>query len=106
MPYGDAYCPETLPLTIELIVMSGVGLTFNGMALARWMRGETIPEWLKTDLALAGITTCLYLMDGLPWVTWERFGVWLLCGLVLYFVYGYHHSALNRRRDPATSAPR
>jgi basic amino acid/polyamine antiporter, APA family len=95
-----------LPLTIELIVMSAVGLTFNGLALAHRLRGKRVPEWLRTDLALAGIATCLYLMDGLPWVTWERFGVWLLCGLVIYFLYGYHHSALRRRTPQPTSAPR
>ena len=51
-------------------------------------------EWMKTDLALAGVGTCFYLMDGLPWVTWERFGVWLLIGLVFYFLYGFWKSKL------------
>ena len=28
---------------------------------------------------------------------WERFGYWLVIGLVLYFVYGFKHSTLRAR---------
>jgi APA family basic amino acid/polyamine antiporter len=31
-------------------------------------------------------------MKNLPIMTWIRFGVWLVIGLVLYFFYGYRHS--------------
>jgi APA family basic amino acid/polyamine antiporter len=41
-------------------------------------------------------------MFQLPMVTWRRFGIWLLVGLLLYFVYGYRHSRL---RDGAPGAP-
>jgi amino acid transporter len=95
-----------LALTIETLVMGAIGLAFNAMALVRWARGRPIPEWLRTDLALAGIAICLYLMDGLPWVTWERFGIWLLAGLAIYLVYGYRHSALNRARSAGLSESR
>jgi hypothetical protein len=30
-------------------------------------------------------------------VTWIRFGVWLLVGLVLYFMYGFWRSLLRLR---------
>ena len=46
-----------------------------------------------------GIISCVYLMAGLPWVTWVRFGLWLLAGLVLYFAYGFWKSRL--RTDPS-----
>jgi len=46
-----------------------------------------------------GILMCLFLMQGLPRVTWIRFGLWLLVGLVLYFVYGLHQSRLSRRES-------
>ena len=43
---------------------------------------------------ILGIVMCLYLMIGLPWVTWVRFGVWLAAGLVVYFAYGFRKSRL------------
>ena len=46
---------------------------------------------------LLSIVTCLYLMMQLPALTWIRFGIWLLIGLVVYFAYGMHHSRLGRR---------
>ena len=48
---------------------------------------------------LISIVACFYLMWQLPTVTWIRFGVWLVIGLVLYFTYGYTHSTLRRRAD-------
>jgi APA family basic amino acid/polyamine antiporter len=36
-------------------------------------------------------------MIQLPVVTWIRFGVWLVIGIAIYFLYGYRHSVLARR---------
>jgi APA family basic amino acid/polyamine antiporter len=49
--------------------------------------------WIVAPL---GIFACGFVMLGLPTQAWERFGLWLLIGLVLYFVYGYRHSKLRR----------
>lgn len=46
---------------------------------------------------LLGIAMCIYLMVGLPWITWIRFGVWLLVGLAVYFAYGFKNSRLRGR---------
>jgi APA family basic amino acid/polyamine antiporter len=43
-----------------------------------------------------GVVSCLYLMLGLPWITWLRFGIWLALGLVIYFLYGYKRSGLRQ----------
>jgi len=53
-------------------------------------------------VAVTGAFACLYTMKGLPTSAWERFGIWLVLGLVLYFAYGYRHSTL---RHGAPSAP-
>ncbi len=65
---------------------------------------------------ILGILVCLYLMlgfpvltssanalgftivryGGLPTATWIRFGVWLVLGLVIYFLYGFRKSRLAR----------
>ena len=47
-------------------------------------------------VALVGAGACLFIMKGLPWHAWERFGIWLAIGLALYFVYGFRHSRLRQ----------
>jgi APA family basic amino acid/polyamine antiporter len=50
---------------------------------------------------LISIAACFYLMLQLPGITWIRFGIWLVIGLIFYFSYGYRHSTLRRRRAEA-----
>jgi APA family basic amino acid/polyamine antiporter len=45
-------------------------------------------------VGVAGAAACLYTMWGLPATAWERFGVWLVLGVILYAVYGYRRSRL------------
>jgi APA family basic amino acid/polyamine antiporter len=56
-------------------------------------------------VALAGAAACVYIMYGLPIHAWERFGIWLAIGLVLYFAYGYRHSTLRRGAPPVAVEP-
>lgn len=44
-----------------------------------------------------GIIFCSYLMASLPIVTWARFFVWMLIGLVFYFAYGFKKSELREK---------
>jgi basic amino acid/polyamine antiporter, APA family len=57
--------------------------------------------WPVTLLSAAG---CIFIMRGLPRQAWERFGYWLIIGLVLYFLYGYKHSALRRSAEERQQA--
>lgn len=43
-----------------------------------------------------GLLSCAALMIFLPAVAWMRFGVWLILGLVVYFLYSIRHSKLNQ----------
>ena len=47
---------------------------------------------------------CLFVMKGLPPQAWERFGWWLVIGLVIYIAYGYRNSVLRRANANASSA--
>lgn len=49
-------------------------------------------------MPLLGTLFCLMLMFSLPSANWLRLGVWLAIGLVIYFIYGRHHSVLARAR--------
>ncbi|MDD5670065.1 MAG: amino acid permease, partial [Candidatus Omnitrophica bacterium] len=50
---------------------------------------------LNPVVPLLGIASCIFLMTGLPAVTWIRFIIWLLLGLAVYFSYGMNHSLLH-----------
>ncbi|HEU5174379.1 MAG TPA: amino acid permease [Gemmatimonadaceae bacterium] len=56
-------------------------------------------------VALTGAGACLFVMAGLPIHAWERFGIWLIIGLALYFAYGYRNSTLRRRTPPVPLEP-
>ncbi len=46
---------------------------------------------------IISILSCLYLMSQLPRLTWIRFGVWLVLGLAIYFLYGIRNSRIGNR---------
>jgi APA family basic amino acid/polyamine antiporter len=48
--------------------------------------------WLVT---IGGAAACLFVMKGLPSRAWMMFGVWMVIGLLVYFLYGYRHSVLR-----------
>ncbi len=61
--------------------------------------GEMIWLSLIKKLSLIpvlGLLMCAYLMTELGFTNWMRFGIWLFVGLVIYFLYGYSNSNLNR----------
>ncbi len=50
-------------------------------------------------IPVLGVLSCLYLMTELGVTNWMRFGVWLILGLVIYFLYGRRHSNLNKSQE-------
>ncbi|MDD2982830.1 MAG: amino acid permease [Crocinitomicaceae bacterium] len=46
-------------------------------------------------IPLLGLICCLYMMSELGVSNWIGFGIWLVVGLIVYFLYGYKHSKLR-----------
>lgn len=65
----------------------------------RHVYGKPGPDEFKVPLVpfipILTILICGVLMFQLSLMTWIVFGIWCLIGLILYFSYGYKHSALN-----------
>ena len=88
----------------EIVELTNIGTLFAfvlvcaGVIILR-VTDPDVPRVFRTPLVplvpLLGMGMCIYLMVGLPWVTWVRFGAWLAAGLVLYFAYGFWHSRLR-----------
>ncbi len=45
-----------------------------------------------------GVIFCLYLMANLPAITWWRFLIWLIFGILIYFAYSKKHSLLQNKK--------
>jgi len=56
-----------------------------------------IRQW--SLIPVLGLLTNLYLMSELGITNWMRFLVWLVIGLVLYFLYGVRHSKLKHQSE-------
>jgi APA family basic amino acid/polyamine antiporter len=60
-------------------------------------RHRTFKVPLNPVIPLLGVASCVFLMTGLPGITWIRFIIWLAVGLVVYFTYGMSHSLLHKK---------
>jgi amino acid transporter len=46
-------------------------------------------------IPVLGLLSCFYLLTGMGTTNWIMFSIWLLLGLVIYFLYGYRKSRLR-----------
>jgi APA family basic amino acid/polyamine antiporter len=92
---GDA--AETYDLT-NIGTLFAFALVCGGVLILR-VKEPDRPRPFKVPLvwvlAPLGVAACLFVMKGLPVQAWERFGIWLVIGLVIYFGYSYRHSKLR-----------
>ncbi|MEW1723071.1 amino acid permease [Streptomyces sp. NPDC093109] len=89
----------------ELAELVNIGTLFAfvvvalGVIILRRTRPD-LPRSFRTPLVpyvpIASVLASLWLMLNLPAETWLRFGIWMVIGFVVYFVYGRAHSRLGR----------
>ena len=101
---GIAVLAAIVPLN-EIVKLVNIGTLFAfvlvnaGVIILRRTRPD-MPRPFKVPFSpvfpLIGIGLCIYLMWGLPLVTWIRFFLWLAAGMVIYVFYSYRHSRLRR----------
>ncbi|HVT37790.1 MAG TPA: amino acid permease, partial [Gemmatimonadaceae bacterium] len=85
------------------LVSIGTLLAFVIVCAGVWVlraRSPELPRPFKTPwvpvVPILGILICGYMMYGLPSDTWWRLIIWMVIGLVIYFLYGRTHSKLAR----------
>ncbi len=81
--------------TLFAFVLVSAGVIFLRRIEPDRVRPFRVP-WVPVT-PMISILACFYLMYKLPGITWIRFAVWLVIGLVLYFTYGSKHSVLRRQ---------
>ena len=68
------------------------GITFIITSVLSFVRNYSI-------IPVMGFLCCTYLLSESGTTNWERFLIWLVVGLALYFVYGYKHSKIGKAVD-------
>jgi basic amino acid/polyamine antiporter, APA family len=97
--------------TLAELVNIGTLFAFVLVSLAVIILRRTRPDlprsfrvpWVPF-LPILSALACLYLMLNLPGETWVRFVVWMVLGVVIYFVYGRRHSRFNTPGDREDAA--
>lgn len=90
----------------EMVDLTNIGTLFAfvlvciGVIILRYKepnlhRGFRVP--FSPVIPILGALACLFLISGLPYVTWIRFIIWLLLGLTLYFLYGIKHGKVHKK---------
>ncbi len=94
MPLGD------LAELVNIGTLAAFVLVCLGVIVLRITRPD-MPRSFRTPYSplfpVLGMLSCGALMGFLPTLTWLRFVVWLVLGLIVYFVYSMHHSHLAKR---------
>jgi APA family basic amino acid/polyamine antiporter len=81
--------------TLMAFVIVSIGIIFMRYQQPNMPRGFKTP-WVPVVPALSAIAS-FTLMYSLSWPTWERLIIWMVIGVLLYFVYGYRNSKARRQ---------
>ena len=79
--------------TLFAFVVVNIGVIILRRTRPDLERGYRVP--FVPVFPIIGTLLCIYLMADLPGTTWLRFLGWMALGLVIYFLYGRHHSRLR-----------
>ena len=96
-----------LPMIIDLCnigTLFAFVLVSIGVIVLRKTRPEVERRFRTPGVPITPLITvafCFYLMYSLPLITWIRFGIWMLAGLAIYFLYGVRHSKLQQKDKAA-----
>ncbi len=91
-----------LPMIIDLC---NIGTLFAfilvsvGVIVLRKTRPEVERKFKTPGVPVTPLITvafCFYLMYSLPKITWFRFGIWMVAGLLIYFAYSIRHSKIQQ----------
>lgn len=93
VPIGDAAELTNIGILIAFIVVSlaVIVLRYRSPELPRTFRTPGMPV-----TPVVGIGFSLWLISKLQVLTWVRFVIWFLIGLLVYAFFGYRHSRLGR----------
>ena len=97
---ASAFPTDKLEEMVNVGTLFAFLLVSAGVIVLRRTRPE-LPRGFRAPLVpllpIAAVGACVWLMINLTVITWIRFGVWMLAGVVIYVGYGRRKSSLARR---------
>lgn len=81
---------------LACLVMMSLGILRLRKQLGAPKKGEFQVPFVPL-LPIVSVISCVFLMTRFSAVTWIVFGITIVLGLLIYFVYGYQHSHLNKK---------
>jgi len=93
MPLGD------LAELVNIGTLAAFVLVCLGVIVLRITKPDMVRSFrtpFSPLVPVLGMLSCAALMAFLPSLTWLRFIVWLVIGLIVYFGYSFHHSRLAK----------
>jgi APA family basic amino acid/polyamine antiporter len=94
-----AFIPEDI---VGEMTSIGTLFAFILVCIGIWIlrvRRPDLPRAFKVPVvplvSTAGVIICGAMIYGLGWTNWLRLIVWLVIGLMIYFVYSRHHSKIS-----------
>jgi hypothetical protein len=85
---SSAFVPDYFSTTLPWPMML-FWLVFLLVSVQTWRKQFSL-------IPVLGLLSCFYLMAQESHTNWLRFLLWLLIGLVVYFLYSRNHSKLNK----------
>lgn len=79
--------------TLTAFIVVSIGVITLRVREPDLPRAFKVPGYPVTPVL--SILACGYILASLHWYTWIAFSGWVSLGLVFYFLWGRHHSALN-----------
>ncbi len=89
--------------TLFAFVLVSIGVIILRYKQPERRRGFRAPGGIAAPVL--SVMFCVLLMAGLPILTWLRFFVWLIIGLVVYMLYSRHRSEFSPRPALASHKP-
>jgi len=82
--------------TLTAFVVVSIGVIVLRVREPELPRAFKVPGYPVTPVL--SVLACGYILLSLHWYTWIAFSGWVALALIFYFVWGRHHSALNKPR--------
>jgi APA family basic amino acid/polyamine antiporter len=96
---------DKLEEMVNVGTLSAFILVSVGVMILRKTRPD-LPRSFRTPMVplvpILAVVSCLWVMVNLTALTWVRFFIWMVAGVVLYFFYGFRKSRLAQRDSEAT----